>query len=50
MKKLLKNGKQYGAKFGVHINAGETYPESKAFNPDRLRKMKTVRIIMVGIG
>ncbi|WP_275540392.1 endo-alpha-N-acetylgalactosaminidase family protein [Mammaliicoccus sciuri] len=38
MKKLLKNGKKYGAKFGVHINASETYPESKAFNPDRLRK------------
>ncbi|QPA24444.1 YSIRK-type signal peptide-containing protein [Mammaliicoccus fleurettii] len=35
---LLSIGAQYGARFGVHINASETYPESKAFNPDLLKK------------
>ncbi|RAI80532.1 YSIRK-type signal peptide-containing protein [Macrococcoides goetzii] len=35
---LLSKGASYGAKFGVHINASETYPESKVFNPDLLRK------------
>nr|WP_317852870.1 endo-alpha-N-acetylgalactosaminidase family protein [Mammaliicoccus sp. Marseille-Q6498] len=38
MKTLLGKGKEYGAKFGVHINASETYPESKAFVPERLKK------------
>lgn len=40
MKTLLAKGKKYGAKFGVHINASETYPEAKAFVPERLRKNK----------
>ncbi len=35
---LLSKGADYGARFGVHINASETYPESKAFNPDLLKK------------
>ncbi|HHU6751064.1 TPA: endo-alpha-N-acetylgalactosaminidase family protein [Staphylococcus pseudintermedius] len=37
-KTLLQKGADYGARFGIHINASETYPESQAFNPDLLRK------------
>lgn len=37
-KTLLQKGADYGARFGLHVNASETYPESKAFNPDLLRK------------
>ncbi|MSS77448.1 YSIRK signal domain/LPXTG anchor domain surface protein [Anaerococcus sp. WCA-380-WT-2B] len=36
--KLLELGKKYGARIGIHVNASETYPESKYFTPDRLRK------------
>lgn len=35
---LLEKGAGYGARFGIHINASETYPESKVFNPDLLLK------------
>lgn len=38
MKTLLQKGKEYGATFGVHVNASETYPESKYFEEDRLLK------------
>ena len=38
MKKLLAQGKEIGARFGIHVNASETYPESKYFEEDRLRK------------
>lgn len=38
MKTLLKQGKQFGTTFGIHVNASETYPESKYFNEDRLLK------------
>lgn len=38
MKTLLEKGKEYGATFGVHVNASETYPESKYFQEDRLLK------------
>ncbi|HDR7516526.1 endo-alpha-N-acetylgalactosaminidase family protein [Bacillus mobilis] len=38
MKTLLTKGKEYGATFGVHVNASETYPESKYFQEDRLLK------------
>ncbi|MDK6939433.1 endo-alpha-N-acetylgalactosaminidase family protein [Aerococcus sp. UMB8487] len=37
-KKLLHWAKDYGAKLGIHVNASETYPESKYFEPERLRK------------
>lgn len=33
---LMEKGKNYGATFGVHVNASETYPESKYFDEDRL--------------
>ena len=38
MKKLLAQGKEIGATFGIHVNASETYPESKYFETDRLKK------------
>ncbi|KON89998.1 cell surface protein [Sporosarcina globispora] len=38
MKTLLAKGKEYRATFGVHVNASETYPESKYFQEDRLLK------------
>lgn len=38
MKYLLDEGQKYGATFGVHVNASETYPESKYFTEDRLKK------------
>ncbi|MDA3100443.1 LPXTG-anchored putative endo-alpha-N-acetylgalactosaminidase SpsG, partial [Staphylococcus pseudintermedius] len=37
-KTLLQKGADYGARFGLHVNASETYPESQAFNPALLRK------------
>ncbi|AMB93307.1 endo-alpha-N-acetylgalactosaminidase family protein [Aerococcus sanguinicola] len=36
--KLLRWAEPYGAKIGIHVNASETYPESKYFEPERLRK------------
>ncbi|CAM3655701.1 endo-alpha-N-acetylgalactosaminidase family protein [Erysipelothrix urinaevulpis] len=35
---LLDESKQYGASIGIHVNASETYPESKYFEEDRLMK------------
>lgn len=29
---LMEQGEQYGAKFGIHINATEAYPEAKSFS------------------
>ena len=37
-KKLLARAKEYGAKIGIHVNASETYPESKYFSEAILRK------------
>lgn len=34
---LMEEGKAYGARFGVHVNASEMYPEAKAFNEDMVR-------------
>lgn len=36
MKTLLDVGQEYGAVFGIHINAVETYPEAKAFKDELL--------------
>ncbi len=38
MKTLLEKGAEYGAKFGIHVNAGEMYPEAKAFKDDNVRR------------
>lgn len=35
---LLDESVDYGARIGIHVNASETYPESKYFTEDRLRK------------
>ncbi|MBS4455978.1 endo-alpha-N-acetylgalactosaminidase family protein [Tuanshanicoccus lijuaniae] len=40
-KKLIAAAKKYGARLGIHVNASETYPESKYFTEDRLRKDNT---------
>ena len=37
-KTLIEKAKKYGAHLGIHVNASETYPESKYFNEDILRK------------
>ncbi|GEM_PF-6095936 len=38
MNTLMTKGAEYGAKFGIHVNAGEMYPEAKAFNDDLVRR------------
>lgn len=35
---LMEKGKAYGARFGVHVNASEMYPEAKAFTEDLIRR------------
>lgn len=37
-KSLLEKAPKYGARIGIHINASETYPESKYFSEPLLRK------------
>ena len=32
MKTMLTEGQEYGAEFGIHVNASEFYPEAKSFN------------------
>lgn len=34
----MREGHKYGAKMGIHVNASETYPESKYFEPERLMR------------
>ena len=38
MNTLMTEGAKYGAKFGIHVNAGEMYPEAKAFKDDNVRR------------
>ena len=38
MNTLIEKGKKYGARFGIHVNAGEMYPEAKAFTDDSVRR------------
>lgn len=38
MKTLMEEGAKYGATFGIHVNASETYPESQYFSEDILMK------------
>lgn len=35
---LMKEGAEYGARFGIHVNAGEMYPEAKAFSEELVRR------------
>ncbi|MFK0001644.1 endo-alpha-N-acetylgalactosaminidase family protein [Paenarthrobacter sp. NPDC090522] len=39
---LAKEGKDWNASFGVHINATEIYPEAKSFSEDLLRADKAL--------
>ena len=38
MNTLMEKGTKYGARFGVHVNASEMYPEAKAFSEDMVRR------------
>ena len=38
MNTLMTEGAKYGARFGIHVNAGEMYPEAKAFKDDNVRR------------
>ena len=38
MNTLMEKGKDLGARFGIHINCGEMYPEAKAFNDESVRR------------
>ena len=38
MNTLMTKGAEYGVKFGIHVNAGEMYPEAKAFSEDLVRR------------
>lgn len=38
MNTLMTEGAKYGARFGVHVNASEMYPEAKAFDEDMVRR------------
>ncbi|MFJ6570827.1 endo-alpha-N-acetylgalactosaminidase family protein [Streptomyces sp. NPDC091292] len=40
LNKLLKNGKKWGATFGVHVNATEAYPEAKNFSEQLVDKSR----------
>ncbi|MBS4769802.1 discoidin domain-containing protein [Carnobacteriaceae bacterium zg-ZUI240] len=37
-KTLIAEAQPFGAKLGIHVNASETYPESRYFTEDRLMK------------
>ena len=38
MNELMEKGAEYGARFGIHVNASEMYPEAKAFSEDMVRR------------
>ena len=38
MNTLMEEGAEYGARFGVHVNASEMYPEAQAFSEDSVRR------------
>ncbi|WP_140489638.1 endo-alpha-N-acetylgalactosaminidase family protein [Bifidobacterium sp. UTBIF-68] len=38
MNTLMTEGAEYGARFGIHVNASEMYPEAKAFSEDMVRR------------
>lgn len=37
-KTMLAGGEEIGAKFGIHVNASEMYPEAKAFDEDLVKR------------
>lgn len=38
MNTMMEKGKEYGARFGIHVNASEMYPEAKAFSEELVRR------------
>ncbi|MFF3291435.1 endo-alpha-N-acetylgalactosaminidase family protein [Streptomyces sp. NPDC003023] len=40
LNKLLEAGEKWGASFGVHVNATESYPEAKAFDEELVDRTK----------
>ncbi len=38
MNTLMREGRKLGARFGVHVNASEMYPEAKAFSDELVRR------------
>ncbi|MFJ1698933.1 endo-alpha-N-acetylgalactosaminidase family protein [Streptomyces sp. NPDC088252] len=40
LNELLKDGKKWGATFGVHVNATEAYPEARAFDEQLVDKTR----------
>jgi endo-alpha-N-acetylgalactosaminidase len=40
LNELLKDGKKWGATFGVHVNATEAYPEARAFDENLVDKTR----------
>lgn len=38
MNTLMEEGAKYGARFGIHVNASEMYPEAHAFSEDSVRR------------
>ncbi|WP_143468434.1 endo-alpha-N-acetylgalactosaminidase family protein, partial [Lachnoclostridium sp. An181] len=38
MNTLMEKGAKYGARFGIHVNASEMYPEAQAFSDDSVRR------------
>ncbi|MGW1657934.1 endo-alpha-N-acetylgalactosaminidase family protein [Streptomyces atratus] len=40
LNELLKDGKKWGATFGVHVNATEAYPDAKAFDEKLVDKTR----------
>lgn len=41
MNTLMEKGAVYGARFGIHVNASEMYPEAKAFDENLVRRNET---------
>lgn len=38
MNTLMEKGAEYGARFGIHVNASEMYPEAQAFSENLVRR------------
>ncbi len=38
MKIMMEKGAEYGARFGIHVNASEMYPEAEAFGDHSVRR------------
>ena len=50
MNTLLTEGAKYGARFGIHVNAGEMYPEAKVSKMTMYVVITTETSVMDGTG